>query len=69
MSSQIGARFDAVVTGASVKGTFVRTLMTMTPPIEGMLVHSDRKLDVGDHLRVQLMRVDVDRGFIDFSSV
>jgi VacB/RNase II family 3'-5' exoribonuclease len=66
MSSQIGARFDAVVTGASEKGTFVRTMM---PPIEGMLVHSDRKLDVGDHLRVQLMRVDVDRGFIDFSSV
>ena len=63
MSSRIGARYDAVVTGASPKGTFVRIA---TPPVEGMLVRGQQGLDVGDHIQVQLQHVDVDRGFIDF---
>jgi len=66
MSSQIGARYDAVVTGASPKGTFVRTI---APPIEGMLVRGGHGVDVGDHVRVQLTHVDVDRGFIDFVAI
>ena len=61
----IGQTFDAYVTGASPKGTFVRVT---TPPIEGMLVRGGSGLDVGDRLRVRLARVDVDRGFIDFEA-
>jgi exoribonuclease R len=63
LSSRIGERFDAVVTGASAKGTWVRV---GAPPIEGKLVRGDRGLDVGDRLAVRLTAVDVDRGFIDF---
>jgi exoribonuclease-2 len=61
----IGQIFDAHVTGASPKGTFVRVL---TPPIEGMLVRGGTGLDVGDRVRARLVRVDVDRGFIDFEA-
>jgi exoribonuclease-2 len=61
--SRIGERFEAIVTGASPKGTFVRTI---SPPIEGMLVRGTQGLDVGDRVDVQLSHVDVDRGFIDF---
>ena len=64
VSGRVGEEFDAVVTGASPKGTFVRVA---TPPIEGKLVKGERGLDVGDSVRVQLKAVDVDRGFIDFS--
>jgi ribonuclease R len=60
---RIGETFHAFVTGASNKGTFVRTA---TPPIEGMLVRGGRGVDVGDRLDVRLVSVDVDRGFIDF---
>jgi VacB/RNase II family 3'-5' exoribonuclease len=63
VQSRIGERFEAIVTGASPKGTFVRTV---SPPIEGMLVRGQQGLDVGDRVDVQLARVDVDRGFIDF---
>jgi VacB/RNase II family 3'-5' exoribonuclease len=63
IASRVGERFDAVVTGASPKGTFVRVTM---PPIEGKVVKGERGLDVGDRVRVQLVAVDVDRGFIDF---
>jgi VacB/RNase II family 3'-5' exoribonuclease len=63
VETRIGETFDALVTGASDKGTFVRLV---TPPIEGKMVSGERGLDVGDHLRVRLASVDVDRGFIDF---
>ena len=63
VSSRIGERFDALVTGASPKGTFVRV---GSPPIEGMLVRGKEGLDVGDRVNVRLSHVDVDRGFIDF---
>jgi len=65
VQSAVGQTFDAVVTGASPKGTYVRV---MAPPIEGMLVRSARRVDVGDRLRVRLAAVDIDRGFIDFVS-
>jgi len=66
VAPRIGERFDAIVTGASAKGTFVRV---SAPPIEGKLVRGERGLDVGDRLRVELASVDVDRGYIDFVSV
>ena len=63
MASRVGDRYDAIVTGASKKGTFVRI---SEPPVEGMLVRGEQGIDVGDRVFVRLQRVDVDRGFIDF---
>ena len=66
LESRIGERFDAIVTGASDKGTWVRLL---NPPIEGRLERGFEGLDVGNKLRVQLVRTDVERGYIDFKRV
>jgi exoribonuclease R len=66
MSKRIGEVFDAVVTGAVAKGTFVRLLQ---PHIEGLLARGQEGLDVGDRLRVKLIRTDVQHGFIDFARV
>ena len=66
LESRIGQRFDAVVTGASEKGTWVRIF---EPPAEGKLVHGFDGLDVGDRLRVKLIGTNVERGFIDFVRV
>ncbi len=62
MSSRIGQVFDAIVTGATPKGTFVRVLK---PHIEGLLIRG-QGVDVGDKLRVKLVNTDPQRGFIDF---
>jgi len=65
MAPRVGQLFDAIVTGASTKGTFVRI---SSPLVEGMLAHGAIPgVDVGDRLRVKLDRVEVERGFIDFS--
>jgi len=64
LSSRIGQRFDAIVTGASEKGTWVRI---SGPTAEGKVVHGFEGLDVGDHVRVRLVHTDVPRGFIDFA--
>ena len=66
LEPRIGNRFDGVVTGAGPKGTWVRLLH---PPIEGKLVQGSEGFDVGDRVRVQLIRTDVEQGFIDFKSV
>ena len=66
MQSRIGTTFDAIVTGATPKGTFVRVLQ---PHVEGLLAQGQQGADVGDRLRVKLIRVDVQRGFIDFARV
>ena len=63
LRSRIGEPFDAIVTGASEKGTWVRVLQ---PPVEGKLVHGHDGLDVGDRVGVRLVSVNVERGFIDF---
>jgi VacB/RNase II family 3'-5' exoribonuclease len=63
LESRIGEQFDAIVTGASAKGTWVRLLH---PPIEGKLVSGFEDMDVGHRLRVQLIHTDVERGYIDF---
>jgi VacB/RNase II family 3'-5' exoribonuclease len=63
VASRVGQTFDALVTGASSKGTFVRV---MAPLIDGKVVGGEKGLDVGDRVRVRLTHVDVERGFIDF---
>lgn len=65
LADRIGEHFDAIVTGASPKGTWVRALH---PPVEGKVVSGHKGLDVGDRVRVKLLGVDVERGFIDFSA-
>lgn len=66
LESRIGERFDAMVTGASPKGTWARILQ---PFAEGKIVAAARDLDVGQHVRVELVHTDVERGFIDFARV
>jgi ribonuclease R len=66
LESRIGEQFDSIVTGASSKGTWVRLL---TVPVEGKLVHGFEGLDVGDRVRVQLISINVERGFIDFREI
>jgi len=36
------------------------------PPVEGRVVEGSNGLDVGDRVRVKLVHVDPERGFIDF---
>ncbi len=66
LEARIGEQFDAIVTGAADKGTWVRLL---TVPVEGKLVSGFAGLDVGDRVRVQLTATNVERGFIDFERV
>ncbi|MCL4562100.1 MAG: RNB domain-containing ribonuclease [Chloroflexi bacterium] len=66
LESRIGQHFDGLVTGASEKGTWVRLLEM---PVEGRLVHGFEGLDVGDRVRVQLISVDIEKGYIDFRKV
>ncbi len=66
LESRIGEQFGALVTGASDKGTWARLL---TIPVEGRVVQGFEGVDVGDRIRVQLMSVNVERGFIDFKNV
>jgi len=66
LAPRTGERFDAIVTGAADKGTWVRLLH---PPVEGKLVQGFEGAEVGDGLRVQLVHTDVERGYIDFKKV
>lgn len=66
VADQVGKQFSAIVTGASEKGTWVRTF---DPPLEGKLVQGFSGLDVGDRVTVKLIAVDVPKGFIDFARI
>ena len=63
LDGRLGDVFDAIVTGAAVKGTFVRI---SSPLLEGRMVRGFDGLDVGDTLRVQLVAVNAEKSFIDF---
>jgi len=64
IQGRVGQSFDTVVTGASEKGTWVRTCAH--PIVEGRLERGFQGLDVGDRVKVRLVSTDVERGFIDF---
>ena len=66
LQRRIGELFDAVVTGSSPKGTWVRV---KHPIVEGKLDVRADTVQVGDRLRVRLTRVDPPKGFIDFALV
>ena len=61
---RIGETFAAVVTGVTPQGTFVRVL---SPHAEGLLIHGQQGVDVGDQLQVKLVSADPRRGYIDFA--
>jgi VacB/RNase II family 3'-5' exoribonuclease len=63
MIHRIGETFDAMVTGTTPKGTFVRVVQ---PHMEGLLTQGAQGLHVGDKVRAKLVRTDVQHGFIDF---
>jgi exoribonuclease-2 len=63
LSGRIGETFDALVTGASEKGTWVRLLK---PPAEGKLVSGHEGVKVGDPIKVRLASLNIERGFVDF---
>jgi VacB/RNase II family 3'-5' exoribonuclease len=66
LQHRIGAVFDAIVTGVTPTGTFVRVLQ---PRVDGLLAQGQQGVDVGDKFRVKLIRTDVQHGFIDFARV
>jgi VacB/RNase II family 3'-5' exoribonuclease len=63
MQHRIGEAFDAIVTGVTDHGTFVRVLQ---PHVDGLLIQG-HGLDVGDKLRAKLVSVNVEKGYIDFA--
>jgi exoribonuclease II len=64
LQARTGEQFEAIVTGASQDGTWVRI---SRPLAEGRVVRGFEGLDVGDAVRVRLLHTDVQRGFIDFA--
>jgi VacB/RNase II family 3'-5' exoribonuclease len=63
LAPRVGDTFEAIVTGASAKGTFVRLVH---PPAEGRVVRGDEGMDVGERVRVRLLTVDPEKGHVDF---
>lgn len=66
LRDRIGDTFEAFVTGASEKGTYVRLI---DPPAEGKVVLGDQGLRVGRRVRVRLLATDPYKGFIDFERI
>jgi len=66
LERRVGATFDAIVTGVKGDATYVRLL---SPPAEGRVVRGESGMDVGERVRVRLVRTDAERGFIDFEGI
>jgi exoribonuclease-2 len=64
LESHVGQRYDAIVTGSTTDGIWVRIF---TPPADGKLMSGAGGLKVGDKLHVKLVSTNVERGFIDFA--
>jgi VacB/RNase II family 3'-5' exoribonuclease len=63
LQNRIGDSFEAIVTGASAKGTYVRLF---TPPAEGRIMRGEHGLRVGQKVIVRLLKTDPFNGFLDF---
>ncbi|OYV72269.1 MAG: hypothetical protein B7Z72_05145 [Gemmatimonadetes bacterium 21-71-4] len=66
LAHRIGDVFDGIVTGVSDRGTFARLFH---PPAEGMVVHGQHGLDVGDKVRLRLVHTDPQQGYLDFDAL
>lgn len=65
LQHHIGQEYDAIVTGDTKAGVFARILR---PPVDGMVVRGQNRLDVGDKVRVRLLSANPHNGFIDFAA-
>ena len=63
MKLRIGEIFEAIISGASPKGTWIRLF---NPHVEGKLVTGFEGLKVGQKLNARLTYVNVELGYIDF---
>jgi exoribonuclease-2 len=66
IGGRIGEVFNAIVTGVKPKGTFVRLT---DPPVEGKVVRGGHRMQIGQKVKVRLVGINADRGFIDFEGV
>ena len=66
LSGRVGEIFESIVTGASDKGTYVRLL---SPPAEGRVVRGESGMEVGEKVKVRLIRLQPELGYIDFEGV
>jgi exoribonuclease-2 len=66
LRDRLGETFDAIVTGVSDKGTYVRI---EAPPVEGRVIRREKGMDVGEKVKVRLMRLEIERGYIDFEGM
>jgi exoribonuclease-2 len=66
LADHVDETFDAIVTGASYKGVYARI---KRPAAEGRILHGEHGLEVGDLIKVRLVGVNIDRGYIDFTTV
>lgn len=66
LANKLNQIFEGIITGSKAEGTWVRVF---TPPVEGKVVKNFQNVDVGDHVKVKLIAVDVKKGFIDFEVV
>src|SRR5688572_14098192 len=64
LAGRIGEMFDAIVTGASDKGVYVRTV----DGIEGRVMRGHHGLAQDQQVRLMLVRADATHGFIDFEN-
>jgi exoribonuclease II len=65
MDDRVGEKFEAIVTGVTIKGTFARIVR---PPVDGKVVKGLDGLKVGQKIRVKLLSTDPENGFIDFAA-
>jgi exoribonuclease II len=63
LQSRVGEKFDAVVAGASEKGTWCAFSARRWREKSST---GEKALDVGERTRVKLVHVDPDKGHIDF---
>ncbi|MFH1306100.1 MAG: RNB domain-containing ribonuclease [Candidatus Micrarchaeota archaeon] len=64
LRKHLGEVFDAIVTGASRKGTYARLT---DPPVEGKIMGDARGIRIGQQIRVKLINLDPYMGYIDFA--
>lgn len=66
LNKRVGESFQAIVTGVSEHGTFVRLI---SPPVEGRLMQGERGLAVGQKVHVLLTGINIYQGHIDFEVI
>lgn len=66
LSTSIGAMYEGIITGVGEKGTWVRII---SPPADGKIIGDYARIDVGDRVLVELVSVDIPKGYINFTIV